>query len=256
MSPDTATRAHTRTATGPGSFEERLQTLLRGHDQDRAARLRDVADTMAGREEATAAFERVKPLLAAGLVRPRLEALAARFPNATLQELDTPGGVHTCLVFARTDRTPAKATLAAGALLDAERSVASAFTRVELIPVLVAVPGGAHRDVALETLLELAARGDDASADVRAEWAAVTAWLDEQLLAFVRLYLSVETDAGYQQMATHVDPVCGMRVHAGNTALTRDYLGHRYYLCSEACDGRFMADPGFYVNQRREQVQA
>lgn len=249
--PSASTHAADPRGAGADSFAERVEALLDAHERERATRLRGVADVMAERDASVTAFERVKPLLTAGLVRPRVEALAARFPNASLEELDSPIGVHTRAVFARTDRAPAKVTLTAGALLDAERRVASVFTSIELIPVLVAVPRGAHRDVSLDVLLDRLVEGDAAGSSA-AEWDAVTTWLDEQLLSFLRLYLSIETDPRYQQTAMHVDPVCGMRVQAGNAAATQVRGMHTYFFCSKACAARFREDPDAYLQRARE----
>lgn len=239
-----------------GSFASGVEALLDTQSHGRAGRVQAVAAEMASRDAAMEAFERVRSFISTRLLQSRLEVLATRFPNSGLETIHTPGGTRMHFAFARTDRIPAKVSLVTGALLDVERAAASLFTRMEVIPVLVALPDQAHHAVALGVLDDIVARGDDASPEARARWDAAVAWLDQQLLAIVQLYLSFETDAGYQKLASHVDPVCGMRVSGGSAAAIRDFLGRRYYLCSTTCASRFASNPGFYVDQRREPMGA
>ena len=232
--------------------------MLDAHERDRSERLQVVAECMSGREAARAAFARLKPLLVERLLRPRVQAVIAPFPHAHAADGDTPDGVHIQVVFDHVDRYPVKVTLMAGAMLDAERGVVSVFTHVEFVPLLSTFDRGAHHDVPLSALLGFEA--GDASGGAGShpgdEWDAAGAWLEERLLGFLETYLTVETDPRYQQMGTHIDPVCCMRVQGGSAAARREFRGHSYFFCSEACDARFMADPAYYVDRRRESVEA
>ncbi len=42
-----------------------------------------------------------------------------------------------------------------------------------------------------------------------------------------------------------IDPVCGMAV--ASTSLRRDYMGKKFFFCSQDCYGKFDADPLTYV---------
>lgn len=252
----------------PTLFEQRVVALLEEHERARAERLRAVSERMAEREGTEHVFAELKPLLRDRLVRPRMEALVRGFPHGRLDDLETPVGVHTRLVLEHTDRFPVKATVTAGALLDANRGVVQIFTKVELVPLLVAVEPSASRDMTLEALAEFAradAAGPDAAgpdagsaeaARAIAEWHATTNWVDTQLLSFLQVYLGTETDARYQQMVTHIDPVCGMKVAGGGATARQLVRGHAYFFCSTACADRFAADPEYYVNCRHEHVGA
>lgn len=44
-------------------------------------------------------------------------------------------------------------------------------------------------------------------------------------------------------MAIVTDPVCGMRIDPDDAAATAEHDGQRYWFCSEACRGAFVADP-------------
>lgn len=47
----------------------------------------------------------------------------------------------------------------------------------------------------------------------------------------------------------HIDPVCGMTVREGPTALTLDYNGTKYYFCSPGCRRAFEKDPVKYLKE-------
>ena len=251
-------------------FEQGIAALVEEHERARAARLHTIAERMAERDGAEHAFAQLKPLLRERLIRPRLEALARRFPHARLEDGDTTVGVHTRLVLEHTDRFPVKATLMAGALLgvlDAQRPTVQLFAKAEFVPLLMAPEPSTSRDVRLDDLVEfsraLAADGATpesaapvGAASSLAAWEAATQWLDAQLLTFLQVYLGTETDPRYQQMAVHVDPVCGMKVHAGIAASRQVVHGHAYVFCSDKCAERFAADPACYVNARRDAVGA
>jgi Cu+-exporting ATPase len=44
------------------------------------------------------------------------------------------------------------------------------------------------------------------------------------------------------------DPVCGMRIDAGEAVATAEYEGKTYYFCSQICHDAFMADPESYAD--------
>ena len=48
-------------------------------------------------------------------------------------------------------------------------------------------------------------------------------------------------------MATHRDPVCGMKVDDAGAAGTSEYEGQTYYFCSTTCKSRFDEEPGRYA---------
>ncbi len=45
------------------------------------------------------------------------------------------------------------------------------------------------------------------------------------------------------------DPVCGMTIDPNTAAASEEHEGQRYYFCSQACHGRFKANPGQFVNR-------
>lgn len=53
-----------------------------------------------------------------------------------------------------------------------------------------------------------------------------------------------------EEVATVLDPVCGMEVDPEDAAGTEEYEGQTYYFCSEGCHERFKADPDRYASPR------
>jgi Cu+-exporting ATPase len=50
-----------------------------------------------------------------------------------------------------------------------------------------------------------------------------------------------------QAGATATDPVCGMEVEIGDSALRATHEGKTYYFCSPSCGERFVANPSIYL---------
>jgi YHS domain-containing protein len=48
-------------------------------------------------------------------------------------------------------------------------------------------------------------------------------------------------------MAEHTDPVCGMKVEEEQAAGQSEYLGEKFYFCSQGCKAKFDQRPEAYV---------
>ena len=53
-------------------------------------------------------------------------------------------------------------------------------------------------------------------------------------------------------MATHTDPVCGMKVGDPTTAPQSTYEGKTYYFCGHGCKTEFDESPQRYVERNKE----
>jgi P-type Cu+ transporter len=51
-------------------------------------------------------------------------------------------------------------------------------------------------------------------------------------------------------MATHIDPVCGMKVDDQKAAGQSTHEGKTYYFCSESCKSKFEKNPKQYAGQK------
>lgn len=223
------------TMSADRTFAQRVDEIVAAAARGREARQEALSTEMTERDSADAAFMRAAERVHGELIRPRVEAIARHFPNARLEELRTPAGVHVRCVFARSDRYPASVTLTAGLLHDPDRHVASVFQHVEIVPMLAEFEQRKHHDVPLDAL----GRGD-ADADI-------AGFLDDALLRFVENYLRLEIDPRYQRTATTRDPVCGMTITAADAGAAVDHAHHRYYFCSMTCRDKFVANPNAFL---------
>lgn len=226
-------------------FSRRLDEAIAASADTVARQSREMESAMAEREASAARFEQVARSLFARIIRPRMEALTSRLRAMPLVHCDlddcrTAAGVHTRCRFARTARFPAATTLTVGVLHDEERNVASVFRRVEIVPILFAVPTEEHLDVSLEAPDEEAVAG----------------WVEDRLLRFLELYLGLESDPRYQRQNVVQDPVCGMQVSAAVAEHHADHHRHTYHFCSQGCRDKFVADPAFYLDPRTPGRQA
>jgi P-type Cu+ transporter len=48
-------------------------------------------------------------------------------------------------------------------------------------------------------------------------------------------------------MVQHTDPVCGLRVEEGQAEGESEYLGEKFYFCSQDCKMKFDQRPEAYV---------
>jgi P-type Cu+ transporter len=72
----------------------------------------------------------------------------------------------------------------------------------------------------------------------------VTASLDDGRVSF--------GDREEIELATAVDPVCGMTLKRADAAGAIDHHGVVYFFCSSDCRDRFTADPGRYAHASDE----
>ena len=51
----------------------------------------------------------------------------------------------------------------------------------------------------------------------------------------------------FSTMATHIDPVCGMKVDDQKAAGQSTHEGKTYYFCSQGCKSKFEKNPKQYA---------
>ncbi len=47
-----------------------------------------------------------------------------------------------------------------------------------------------------------------------------------------------------------IDPVCGMKIDEWKAEATSEYLGQKYYFCSEMCKEQFDKEPARYAEEK------
>lgn len=218
----------------PSSFRKRLQARLAAAAATRQDRLALVADRMRVDDARARELERRADDIHREVIRPMIGDLAASFPGCSVEHYKTPLGLFSRCRLVRTDRFPAATKLTIGLTWQVPSTQLELTYDCEVIPVLMdyarldrwAVdPGPSAPDEVARTL---------------GNW----------LLRFTETYLQLETHPAYQDWATHVDPVCGMRIAGAAIQHTMDVDRTRFYFCSEVCRDRFQERRDLYLTGR------
>jgi YHS domain-containing protein len=201
---------------------------LRGAEEQRNSRTLNLDDTMRQRAEAQKTFAMFAGELFDTEIVPRVHLIAERFPKTEVEHGSTARGMHVRCRFPRTDRYPASVLLSLGVLLDASQETGSLTYHLEIVPMLASVEQSAHVEFPL----------------AKPDTAALIAWVDDRLVAFLHRYLELETDAHYQLAVT--DPVCGMHLTPGAACASIVEHAHTWYFCSDTCRTQFEANREVY----------
>jgi YHS domain-containing protein len=184
-----------------------------------------------GMEELAARIERyaaVAERLTREVIRPRLEKLAACFDNASVEVAEW--GAVVCR-FERTARFPATASLEVGLTRDGEARSIEVCCEMHILPAFLPLPSDEHLVMPLNDI-------DDAK---------VAAWIAERVLAFVDVYLRLESAEPYQEDNEVTDPVCGMRLNKLHAAAQAAHERMTFYFCVEDCRRKFVQEPERYL---------
>jgi YHS domain-containing protein len=184
---------------------------------------------MAAIVERQSEFQAEGAKLLTGMAQPRVEALAAHFPNSGPVKIEH-GQACVCW-FGYCDRFPASTELRLTIAHDDRLENVEISYEVRILPVFLKYDRFDKLTLPLTNL-------DDQR---------VTEWVENKLLGFLDTYLAIETADNLQSTALATDPVCGMRLAKDGTTLRHNYRGHPYYFCSKQCCDAFTADPGAYV---------
>ena len=212
-------------------LQARLRRVLEESESRRSSRLEERTREM---EVLTDRLDRFAALTGAWLrdvVAPRLETLAAAFPNARRPRM-TEGTGTAVVEFGATDELPASCEVCVSFAHDPAVGRVHAMFRARIIPVLM--------EYEREGVLALEPREE--------ERAKLEGFLDDRLCQFAEEYLRIrEPNSPYQKDQTVVDPVCGMALRRWEAAATLRHGDHTYCFCMEECRRRFESEPGRYV---------
>ena len=162
-------------------------------------------------------FEEIARRLVDGVIRPRVEVVASRFPNAQVVKIESGDG---CLCrFGYCERFPSNAKCEIA--VDHDERVEQLVVRCEryMRPTYLKF----DEQDEFETPLDKVDEG------------IVANWVEAKLLAFVEAYLQLDRGDDDAVDEIVVDPVCGMRVSCSSAAAKMDYKGHPYYFCTDEC---------------------
>ncbi len=218
------------------TFAVRLDRRLEEAQAALAARARDDEQLMQERLDAHERLAAAAEAVHGRCVRPALEALARRFPNAIAAHYRTPCGFVSECRFAHTARYPAAAKV--GLALEWDPAAEHAWLQytAELVPLLVPLESGDRSEVTLDAPAQEAIRG----------------WAEAKLLAFVDTYLLVASSPQYQIGNLRTDPVCGMQVPKWSAEHTHEWSGRTYQFCSSLCRDVFAASPALFLTGRAQ----
>lgn len=214
-------------------FQSRIDSLLAQADAQRDTHQDHIRQRMEEDARHADQFNRIASRLLSGVIRPRMEALAGRFDNATLlNPTDTSGALCTC-AFGHTPRFPASTRLSLSVSPGERMERVSIVYRLQILPVFIRFKDMDQIDFSADAI-------DEANA---------AKWVEDRLTEFVETYLQLETAKHYQSENMETDPVCGMPVNRNWAAATAEYGGKSYYFCIDECRRRFAEDPNRFVRE-------
>lgn len=212
------------------SLEHRIREKLEAAGARRKTHADHTRQRMEELDRRTARFNEIAGPLVTKVIRPRVEALASHFENATMDETQR----HHCqCLFKHSDWFPATTKLDIFVTADGHIESLIIGYRLEILPVFFQFDGHDQRGLPLDRIDE----------------AQVAEWVDEKIAAFVDTYLRLEDADAYQQENMVRDPVCGMAVNKNWAAATAEYSGRTYHFCIDECRRRFEENPERYAGR-------
>lgn len=209
-------------------LEHRIRERLQAAEVNRRVRADHVLQRMDELDRRTAQFNEIAGPLFEAVIRPRVEALARHFDNATCSGTER----HHCQCsFAHNDRFPATTTLDIFVTADGHMESLIIGYRLQILPVFFQFNGHDQRAFPLD----------------RVDEEQLGAWVDEKITEFVDTYLRLENADAYQHENMVRDPVCGMAVNKNWAAASAEHAGRMYYFCIDECRRRFEQDPQRYA---------
>jgi YHS domain-containing protein len=210
-------------------FTDRLESRLASARRRDAERSHHEEQAMRERSDRLALLDREGARLHREIIRPRVTALAEGL-DAVLEHYRSPHGYQSYVRCHRSAGFPATARLGLGVEWNPEGTEAWLVCNVEIVPVLMALPGDARLPLSWE----------GPNREQAAEW------VEDRIMLFLEACLELMRDPAYQQDRLRSDPVCGMRV-SQDLAASSEFNGRRYYFCSESCQARFADEPALYT---------
>jgi YHS domain-containing protein len=212
----------------PEQFSRQIQARLAAAGREPHWRPSDVSDFMASLVPRRRDFEEVAPRLVRDIIRTRMEALVAKFPNA---KCDRAEDAYRCTCwFGYCERFPADVRV--DLTVEHDERIENLIVRYELYIMPVFLKFEPH-----DTLTVPLAGADDVIAD----------WVEAKLLCFLDTYLRLDRGRDDFENEVVIDPVCGMRISRSSAGAQLDYKGHPYYFCTDDCRQRFEQEPLRYA---------
>ena len=184
---------------------------------------------MAALQPKLSEFEELSARFISKLIRPRLEATIACFPNANLGRGEQTDRCSAS--FGYCERFPASCKVEFA--LEHDDRVENLVVRYEfrITPVF-------HKYEPHDKLIvSLKSRNEEA----------VTTWIESKLLGLLDDYLRLDRGDETLDEDLVTDPVCGMRITRKAATGQECYRGHAYFFCTSDCREKFAKEPAKYV---------
>lgn len=163
------------------------------------------------------------------VIQPRLEVLAARFPNASPVTDKAEG--HCCYWFGFCERFPSSTKVTFSIEHDVRFEKVAVCYHVSMVPLFIRHNEHDKLTLPLEEI-------DNQS---------VANWVEERLIEFIDVYLQIDRGSGDFADEVTLDPVCGMRIGRSSAAASDSHRGHPYFFCSKDCHQKFTENPIAFV---------
>jgi YHS domain-containing protein len=212
--------------TPHSEFADRLKAILEESRQRSGIRRQGMAETMAESDRREQQFFEIARKCFHEVVLPRMETLAAVFPNASpVERSEDP--ITARMTFRSTNEFPVGADLSIRLGHDREIREMVLTWKVEILPILVDYERQASWRTRLEEL----------------DMDQVGTFLEERVFQFTHDYLRIhDPGSPYMQSSLVIDPVCGMKFSSSEAACTLEHEGRTYYFCAESCRERYRSE--------------
>ena len=108
--------------------------------------------------------------------------------------------------------------------------------RVELLPIFIKFDSHDQLIIPIDELSEVT----------------VSAWIDERLLRFTKIYFDVFFHHEYQKKCLETDPVLNITFPRTMAVSTKEYQGQRYHFYTDESFQLFEKDPAAYIEPIQE----
>lgn len=177
-------------------------------------------------------FEALRVRLRKEIFEPRLKKLLERFDNVETKLHRSRDGGELRLTFAATPQRPASVDVTFDLSHDGRVENVILQYHLRIVPLFLKIENNNPR---FEFPLD---RPDDQ---------AIIVWLNDQIISFVRTYLSLQFINEYQKENLVTDVVMNIRFPKGMAKVTQQYLGNTYYFASQDSSSQFEKDPSKYA---------
>jgi YHS domain-containing protein len=176
-------------------------------------------------------FKQIRQKFVSEFAKPRLEKLATLFPRMQGTPESRPEGDTVSLKFPKTAECPATVTLKLSLAHDSDiRNVVLTYD-LEILPVFLKFDSHAQFGIPVE----------------QPDYDAASAWLDDLLVKFVHIYLSIQFMDQYQQDNLVTDPVSRTRFPEAFAAGSLQQGGKTYFFMCDQTRQDFQQNPSKYV---------